>query len=292
MCNSSATLFYGTFVKAVSLFLAGDAWTRAKPIVLALDMIASRRNSGSLQVEGGAFERVSAADIPVEVWEIVKHEVVDSETRRSKRKLDAPYFDGDCDDTPGSPCGFPMWAGKCCEGCWDLFVQLGGMPALEASYAKTTKALLLDFGFAERNLPLMSIHGDSWSDINSLLPLSLPLFGKTEKSVFTGVSFDADGYGTKSSYACLDPSIFSLPSSASCRFQRFVALFRLKTFDPTSETVYATSTPAAAFSAAFSEPQPTANKPRLPRSSASKLKPIKGKLKLAWHVGGTASPCY
>jgi len=77
MCRSSVTLFYGLWVKSWSLAFAADAFSKIHPTLLGIDLIARRRREGKLKVEE-QDEKTTARDLPGEVWELVKQEIIDS----------------------------------------------------------------------------------------------------------------------------------------------------------------------------------------------------------------------
>ncbi|GAA6039338.1 hypothetical protein JCM8097_002805 [Rhodosporidiobolus ruineniae] len=130
MCWSAATLFYGTFVEVVPLLIAADAWTRAKPVFLALDMISSRRKKGNLHLEPALAGSTSAADVPVEVWALVKQELVDLEMPGVQWELaafplpDGAFHDAEDEDWMDYFQDLPL---SCqCAECWEPFAMSGG----------------------------------------------------------------------------------------------------------------------------------------------------------------------
>ncbi|GAA6039941.1 hypothetical protein JCM8097_002630 [Rhodosporidiobolus ruineniae] len=287
MCWSSATLFYGTFVKAIPLYVAAGAWDRAKPVLLALDLISLRRRNGTLRVKKRREGKAGAQDVPIEVWELVKQEVVDLEIPRSEDRLARPYefersfeYYDMLEDTPPPICRFPFHC-ECDDGmCGDVFMGRGGMSDLENKHDKSTRTLLLDFGFAEQPFQQMSLEEHVWIDTDALLPIALPLTSSTRSS-FSSVRLEASvDYGTTSEYATLDPSIFSVPASTFSRFQHFLSLFRFETFYPTTEKVALASSRKTAVTDSKAQA----------RSLEEKRRPQK-ELALAWHLGGSATLC-
>jgi hypothetical protein len=71
MCYSEAVIFFGIFVRSIDLHSAGQAWKELKPVFLAIDLIVSRRIIGKLSCAGSS----KLPDVPLEVWELVKHEL-------------------------------------------------------------------------------------------------------------------------------------------------------------------------------------------------------------------------
>jgi len=76
MCRSSVTLFYGLWVKSWSLAFAADAFDKIHPTLLGIDLIARRWREGKLQAEE-QDQMTTARDLPGEVWELIKQEVID-----------------------------------------------------------------------------------------------------------------------------------------------------------------------------------------------------------------------
>lgn len=83
MCWSNATLFYGLRVTTASLNFAATAHKATKSTTLAVDLITSRRRRGKLEVKG-QDEKTTARELPEEVWELVKHELLGVEIRQTE----------------------------------------------------------------------------------------------------------------------------------------------------------------------------------------------------------------
>jgi hypothetical protein len=76
-------------------------------------------------------------------------------------------------------------------------------------------------------------------DLNAVTPLALPLHSSTS-SAFPAVHARRNGqaeYEDAHAVTKLDPSALVLPPDAHRRFQHFLSLFRLDTFDPTSASI-------------------------------------------------------
>ncbi|GAA6025544.1 hypothetical protein JCM11491_000050 [Sporobolomyces phaffii] len=69
-----STLFCGVLIKAASLCFAADAYDAEHRTLLAVDLICARRNSGRL-VSASAASPI--ARVPVEIWSLVKQQLVD-----------------------------------------------------------------------------------------------------------------------------------------------------------------------------------------------------------------------
>jgi hypothetical protein len=83
MPASETTLFYGLWVTTASLNFAPTAHMATRPTVLAIDLIITRRRRGKLEIEG-QDEKTKARDLPEEVWEMVKREMIKLEIRAAK----------------------------------------------------------------------------------------------------------------------------------------------------------------------------------------------------------------
>jgi len=83
MCFSNATLFYGLWVTTASLNFAAIAHRATRPTILAIDLIVGRRRRGKLEIEG-QDKKTTARDLPEEVWEMVKNQLLGIEVRRAE----------------------------------------------------------------------------------------------------------------------------------------------------------------------------------------------------------------
>jgi tripartite-type tricarboxylate transporter receptor subunit TctC len=79
------------------------------------------------------------------------------------------------------------------------------------------------------------LHGDT----NALTPLALPLTSSASSAFPTAYARrnGQDEYEDSHGIAKVDPSTFVLPPNARTRFQHFLRLFSLATYDPTSSTI-------------------------------------------------------
>ena len=76
MSSSTVTLFYGLWVKTWSLVFAAEAYALVHPTLLAIDLFCLRRGKGQLITEVEGSPKRTAADLPAEVWEMVKQQVI------------------------------------------------------------------------------------------------------------------------------------------------------------------------------------------------------------------------
>lgn len=98
MCRAHTHVFYGVPVRAWTLIDAATAWPRLKPVLPFFGLVELRLKHGSLRTDTPlAIER-----IPLEVWEIVKEELVRVEI--ASTSLAATSFERAC-----------SFDGECCE---------------------------------------------------------------------------------------------------------------------------------------------------------------------------------
>ena len=76
MCNGASTIAYGIVIKTWTLLIASKGFSKIKPILLALDLILLRKKTGELQVDGRIEGKKNFGDLPLEIIEIVKREVI------------------------------------------------------------------------------------------------------------------------------------------------------------------------------------------------------------------------
>jgi len=82
MCAAKATLVYGLTIRSGSLVFAADAWKRLSPSLPFFDLVfLRRRNGGLVSKEGG---HLAVTKIPDEVWEEVRHWLVQEEIADSE----------------------------------------------------------------------------------------------------------------------------------------------------------------------------------------------------------------
>ncbi|GAA5929069.1 hypothetical protein JCM3775_006726 [Rhodotorula graminis] len=85
MCDSYAYVAYGITVTTESLLYAVAAWPKLQGPFAFLDLVALRKRKGTLvatNARGAPRSPVEA--IPIEVWDVVRHKVVDLELRAAE----------------------------------------------------------------------------------------------------------------------------------------------------------------------------------------------------------------
>jgi hypothetical protein len=98
MCLAKATLVYGLTIRSASLVSAADAWERLSSTLSFFDLVFLRRRKGGLVSKGGGGYS-AVTKVPNEVWEEMRHWLVQEEVADSEGKLleDLRCDDPNCD---------------------------------------------------------------------------------------------------------------------------------------------------------------------------------------------------
>ncbi|CDR36954.1 RHTO0S02e08988g2_1 [Rhodotorula toruloides] len=214
MCTSSATLFYGVCVKAMSLLVAARAWPDIEPVYLAVDLIRARRRRGDLRVEVSAGTK-TVADLPDEIWEAVKVELssdifveaADSFVRSYHRDPDC-----DCRSCLAASSGvLDIWYLAGCDACIDDFLHSGGLRDWYAKEKESIEVVLRPFRLTLAAPELVSRKKDSG--------------GSDYPSTECETIDDGGGGGESHAMIDFDEHIFELPHDARARFHRLFTTF-------------------------------------------------------------------
>lgn len=134
MCYSQATLLYGIWVTTSSLAFAAAAHHDTRAPFAAIDMILERRQLGKLEV---TRRGPSVVDVPPEIWEKVKKELLVMEIRQAEisavnslrcddcqADLEHRAFCLGCMVAEASGKLTPLkvwrdWEEPSCDGCWN-----------------------------------------------------------------------------------------------------------------------------------------------------------------------------
>ncbi|ORY86022.1 hypothetical protein BCR35DRAFT_351576 [Leucosporidium creatinivorum] len=263
MCWSNATLFYGLWVTTASLNFAATAHKATRPTVLAIDLIISRRRRGKLEIEGQE-EKTTARQLPEEVWELVKDELLGVEIRKAEldtldalrctfcTERDSGVYDCECcslrpaqlvqmeDGHLWSRWGQPRCPDAACiEGVWR-----SGITWLRNKEQLSDISSLL----SHHRLTLASEqmwHEDPKlfdEDFESLSAIAHPLQSTNAPSdTFPTVCADDIHNGEVTAKADavfgLTPEALALPLDADHRFARLVFKYRLLLVDRTKSTI-------------------------------------------------------
>ncbi|GAA6026180.1 hypothetical protein JCM10207_001290 [Rhodosporidiobolus poonsookiae] len=230
MCNATAALGYGVFVRTATLAFAATAWPSLEPTVRFFDFLAFRQRTGTLQFSSPnrAPQRSALEKVPLEVWELIKQEVIDLELVEAEEKV-LQRFAGHCDQY--GPTRAPLrwekpfqWVEYVrCECSWsDMTSALFTLQSDELNRLLAAYHLCLG---AARSVPAASPRRQLW-DSGSFLCLPQARRAKalkTEDSLLDTYSSGED----PDEMAIVNVS-FDLPSDGDARLRRFVDLFRLE----------------------------------------------------------------
>ncbi|GAA6025588.1 hypothetical protein JCM11491_004768 [Sporobolomyces phaffii] len=225
-----STFFCGVFVNAASLCFAADAYDIVHRTLLALDLICARRNNDRLS---SASVTSPIARVPVEVWSLVKQELVNQAIKLAEHSALAPYA---CN----------------CSSRTYLFWDDGGLEDMLHRRSEKIESLLDAFGL---DLPLDSLH-TTGPVLDALEALGLALRSTTDAE--NRPSF-AERYFSDRSYsvAQISHSALPLPPERAPRLIRFLAMFNLVAKNPVSSTLYASSRRPLSTHAALADPSTT-----------------------------------
>ncbi|ORY86069.1 hypothetical protein BCR35DRAFT_330764 [Leucosporidium creatinivorum] len=257
MCRSSATLFYGVWVRSWSLAFAADAYDKIQPTLLAIDLIARRWRDGKLEVEEQE-RNTTARDLPGEVWELVKQELIDFALAEQAAVHLAYYRCPSCTHALGQSTEdktrqyqvlrTEAWEIKDVWTSWDdlrckrCIKWVGGSPFYwmqEPGRSRKVNRLLSSFGLC---MPSVVPYKEDSQKIES--PELSPVALKLESSLsgrFPEVDTDLcrqefSNCATSNTYA-FEASALSLPADVDYRFRRLIQTYRLRVVDPTMSTI-------------------------------------------------------
>ncbi|GAA5854727.1 hypothetical protein JCM9279_007006 [Rhodotorula babjevae] len=174
MCTASSILFYGITVKAMDFALVAAAYKRSRPALLGIDLILARRARGRLEVENSVTTDVRA--LPVEMWDLVKRELVDLAYDDLYDKLEAIWLSNrDC--VPLEP--QRRLGGRCADlfgsdGGLNELINEGGVPRWVDSFTEQAQKFLSDFGLQLAMNDVISMSDNPWADLDSAWAVSLP----------------------------------------------------------------------------------------------------------------------
>jgi len=96
MCDMYAYLAYGITVKTESLLYAVAAWPRLQGPFTFLDLVALRKRQGTLVARHSRPAKQGVQTLPVEVWELVRHKLVDVEMRKAEVEHVKSFMCAEC----------------------------------------------------------------------------------------------------------------------------------------------------------------------------------------------------
>ncbi|BGP37398.1 hypothetical protein JCM10450v2_001308 [Rhodotorula kratochvilovae] len=238
MCQSGAHLFYGIKVPLVQLAIAADAFPKQRDAFLAIDLILARRRKGVLRDAASELGLESGiADLPEEVWVMVKEEVAAALWDDSENALVCALLHKEPAASNGC-CDCEVWNELRlaslekrrptryftfdhvveCDICNAKFYEGVGMSDLRDDVGDAIKAMLPHFSLTTLGEYPISDEDYTATDLDAMLPVILPQYATAETEV------DHNAIDTHSSLTLL-PSLFVIPSDASSRFDRLLTFF-------------------------------------------------------------------
>ncbi|BGP37386.1 hypothetical protein JCM10450v2_001295 [Rhodotorula kratochvilovae] len=139
MAEAIAFLAYGVTVTTESLLCAVTAWPRLQGPFLFLDLVKLRRDKGTIcSVQLPALRTSVLGDIPSEVWDVVRHKLVDLEPREAEVAL--------CCESCEAGSTWRQGFSDECEVCGGFAADFSGFEDKEQ--AQPARLLLRAFGLA------------------------------------------------------------------------------------------------------------------------------------------------
>ncbi|GAA5998054.1 uncharacterized protein JCM10292_002289 [Rhodotorula paludigena] len=281
----TVTPFFGVFVKAGSLAMAAAAWSKAKTVHRALDMLAARRRKGTLSTTSSGTSIVS---LPDEILALIKREL------NVECMLDAAdqavwMFHGD----HASLGGFTDYYDEDwlmprlklddihhCDFCNREFFENGAMGAFVAQYRKEIRSLLKDHGLQAVSFELYAHDDSADSSEGAALALGVPLVSSSDPSSYPKIDCQTDGF----SYDChrvlsVSGDLIQQCELLSYRFKRLFASFPVEPADFESNSA-ALATNGAATTGGSAAPLGTRS--GVGRSASSRA--IRRSTSPSWHI--------
>ncbi|GAA6019561.1 hypothetical protein JCM10207_003745 [Rhodosporidiobolus poonsookiae] len=226
MAEGFATVFYGVFVKTLHLIAAAKAWPSLEPTLLAVDLIALRRNTGKLEVETGAPHSITR--LSAEAWNEIQRALVDVELTDAHNSISRDEWW--CLECSTPPALGPDGVLSDCVRCSDYFYEGGSLNGIVEQQEKNLKSLLSRYGMHRPSDKLYNGDRPSLDDENSLTAIACP-HPPTDymtSSLEPGPANGVVGHAVH----LFDPSLFTLRPDTASRFCTFAHLFRLPLYDP------------------------------------------------------------
>ncbi|GAA5898864.1 hypothetical protein JCM6882_004017 [Rhodosporidiobolus microsporus] len=236
MCRNITSLVYGLPVRTYTLARAADAWPALEPAMRFFDLVSLRLRKGELEASRKADAGAAVERVPLEVWMLVRDELIDLELDKAERELIrefccwCEYWDDEAEDLV-LPAG-STWCrvakaayppSRCwCDNCYE-FTDVWEYERLER-----VPVVLHAFGLAlPRETPLTSRRlcvdepDEPWFDLFSATVISLPAAAAPAVEDPFQLSNKPDDFSV------FDLS-FSTPLSAQRNLTSFARTFRLE----------------------------------------------------------------
>ncbi|BGP05318.1 hypothetical protein NBRC10512_002238 [Rhodotorula toruloides] len=252
MCRAVTCLSYCIAVTTKSLLFAADAQSTLEPTLRFLDLVSLRTEQGTLKARLPRPLELKASiveQLPVQVWALIRRELVNLELERAEQRIADSLTCGDCRWEMDEAGEVPRWnfpdfpEARHCYACWEFGEDFEGIKQTRLStlisqllrpFGLTLPACVpvIDYVFRdERPPPLLA---DSRTAVFiSLKPAqgSRPLASSTS----------AGEWDERDEQGVFDVS-FALPPGADQRFHRLVSQYHLQPVRITDGTVVVAGT--------------------------------------------------
>ncbi|BGP37420.1 hypothetical protein JCM10449v2_001326 [Rhodotorula kratochvilovae] len=239
MAESNAFLAYGVTVTTESLPYAVAAWPKLQGPFTFLDLVQLRRSKGMLRTEQRETGLRSVVErVPSEVWDIVRHKVVDLELREAEI---AHVKNSLCAICRAQPETEELTWEDCINVCW---VDADDTPGVdfrgfaEERRLQVARSMLATFGLAlPTRVPIRfdSGHGislvDPEADPRTATMISLAPPSACGDDAFATYAHGGGGFHPVKQ-VILDVSL-EVPPDATARFRRLVAQLHLQLIELT-----------------------------------------------------------
>ncbi|GAA5915623.1 hypothetical protein JCM8208_001224 [Rhodotorula glutinis] len=236
MTESNAYLAYGITVTTESLLYAVAAWPRLQGPFAFLDLVALRKRTGTLVARHSSPARQGVQTVPVEVWDVVRHKLVDLELRAAEiEHLDSLLCDN-CREA-GFTADNLNWTelAEVCDG--DEVADYNGLE--DEMRQQAVEALVSTFGLALAvQHPLRPAAAADYSPFSrfrtpdSATMISLPGPSCATAAETFSISAGCGGYHCADGDEIVDVS-FAVPPGAKQRFRRLVSTMHLQLVEVT-----------------------------------------------------------
>ena len=152
MCRAVSRFYYGITIKALDFCLLATAWNRSRPALLAIDLVLARRARGRLEVKDSVTTDVRA--LPVEMWDLVRAELVDEATEELYEEWEDDWLSGcdccsdwDVKHLPGGRCADLFSSARAA----DNLAETDGVPGVVEKCVPVRPFSLVELAVSRRN---------------------------------------------------------------------------------------------------------------------------------------------
>ncbi|KAI5477415.1 hypothetical protein MNV49_006407 [Pseudohyphozyma bogoriensis] len=238
LIDSAGSLVYGLPLNAYDLVKAGRTYHKFIPNALVLDLIIARKERGVVvRYEKRWKERIGLADLPLELLEMVRWELLQSFMQEEESYFSFVHRDlmNIFEELELEKDGYPE---RCdCGGCFDVFHCAGCR-------------------WTEEHKRKFSSRRDAWRDPWTWAKwewqvhdeydcVTLPAFTRTESSIFlastlsTALSAHTLHYHSETLHTAsfFSPNFFDITPADDLKFERLVRDFSIRVMDVPAETI-------------------------------------------------------